>query len=142
MVPYPGSTPALSDLLAGKIDGMFDPMPSSIAHIKAGRLIPLAVTTTARSDALPEVPPASELVAGYQAGSWFGIVAPRDMPSAPVEQLNQAINAALVDPRMKARLADLGASPLPGSATQFQAFIQSETTRYAEVIRVAKIATK
>lgn len=142
LVPYLGSTPALADLLAGKIDGMFDPMPSSIAHIKAGRLIPLAVTTPTKSDALPDVPSASDLVAGYQAGSWFGIVAPREMPAAIIERLNGMINAALADTRMKARLAELGASPLPGSPAQFQGFIESETAKYAEVIRVAGIATR
>src|SRR5215218_2950923 len=130
LVPYLGSTPALADLLAGKIDGMFDPMPSSIAHIKAGRLIPLAVTTPVKSDALPNVPSASDLVAGYQAGSWFGIVAPRQTPAALVEKLNAAVNAAFGDQGIKARLAELGASPLPGSTAQFQGFIQSETAKY------------
>ncbi|MBH5369140.1 Bug family tripartite tricarboxylate transporter substrate binding protein [Bradyrhizobium glycinis] len=142
LVPYLGSTPALADLLAGKIDCMFDPMPSSIAHIKAGRLIPLAVTTPVKSAALPDVPSASDFVPGYQAISWFGIVAPREMPAVLVEKLNQAINAAFADTRIMARLAELGASPLPGSPTQFQAFIQSEMTKYAEVIRVARIAPR
>lgn len=142
LVPYLGSTPALTDLLAGKIDGMFDPMPSSIAHIKAGRLIPLAVTTPAKSDALPDVPSASDLVAGYKAGSWFGIVAPRGTPAAIVEKLNEIINAAFADTRMKARLAELGASPLSGSPAQFQAFIEGETAKYAEVIRLARIANR
>jgi tripartite-type tricarboxylate transporter receptor subunit TctC len=121
---------------------MFDPIPSSIAHIRAKRLIPLAVTTPVKSTALPDVPPASDLVAGYQAGSWFGIVAPRDVPAALVEKLNEAINAAFSDTRIQARLAELGASPLPGSPRQFQEFIHSETTKYAEVIRTAKIAVK
>jgi tripartite-type tricarboxylate transporter receptor subunit TctC len=142
LVPYLGSTPALADLLAGKIDGMFDPMPSSIAHIKAGRLIPLAVTTPAKSDALPDVPSASDLVSGYQAGSWFGIVAPRETPVAVAEKLNRMINAAFTDTRMKARLAELGASPLSASPAQFQAFIESETAKYAEAIRVANIAAR
>ena len=140
LVPYLGlgSTPALAHLLAGKIDAMFDPMPSSIAPIRAERLIPLAVTTPAKSDALPNVPSASDLVAGYQAGSWFGIVAPHQTPAALVERLN----AAFRDPGMKARLAELRASLLPGSVTQFHAFIQSETVRYAEVIRSADISAK
>lgn len=142
LVPYLGSTPALVDLQAGKIDAMFDPMPSSIPHIKAGRLIPLAVTTLVKSDALPGVPSASDLVAGYQAGSWFGIVAPREVPTPLIEKLNEEINAAFADPRMKARLAELGASPLPGSAAQFQTFIQSETAKYAEAIRVAGISPR
>jgi len=144
LVPYLGlgSTPALAHLLAGKIDAMFDPMPSSIAPIRAERLIPLAVTTPAKSDALPNVPSASDLVAGYQAGSWFGIVAPHQTPAALVERLNAAVNAAFRDPGMKARLAELRASLLPGSVTQFHAFIQSETVRYAEVIRSADISAK
>ena len=142
LVPYLGlgSTPALAHLLAGKIDAMFDPMPSSIA--RAERLIPLAVTTPAKSDALPNVPSASDLVAGYQAGSCFGIVAPHQIPAALVERLNVAVNAAFRDPGMKARLAELRASLLPGSVTQFHAFIQSETVRYAEVIRSADISAK
>jgi tripartite-type tricarboxylate transporter receptor subunit TctC len=142
LVPYLGSTPALADLLAGKIDAMFDPMPSSIAHIRAGRLVPLAVTTPVRSDALPEVPSASDLVAGYQAGSWFGIVAPRQTPIALIEKLNLAVNAAFTDPGIRATLAELGASSLPGSPTQFHTFIQSETAKYAEMIRSAQISTK
>lgn len=142
LVPYLGSTPALADLLAGKIDAMFDPMPSSIAHINAGRLIALAVTTPVKSEALPDVPSASDLVAGYQAGSWFGIVAPRQTPAALVEKLNTVVNAAFADPGIKATLAKLGASSLPGSPTQFHAFIQSETAKYAEVIRSAQISLK
>jgi tripartite-type tricarboxylate transporter receptor subunit TctC len=142
LVPYLGSTPALADLLAGKIDGMFDPMPSSIAHIKAGRLLPLAVTTPARSNALPEVPSASDLVAGYQAGSWFGIVAPRGTPATKVQKLNGIINAAFEEARLRARLAELGASPLSGSPAQFQAFIERETAKYAEVIRMANITAR
>jgi tripartite-type tricarboxylate transporter receptor subunit TctC len=142
LVPYIGSTPALADLLTGKIDAMFDPMPSSIGHIKAGRLVPLAVTTPVQSDALPEVPSASELVAGYQAGSWFGLVAPRRTPSALIEKLNGVVNAAFANPGIKTRLAELGASSLPGPPAQFQAFIQSETTKYAEVIRSARISTR
>ncbi|WP_050991725.1 MULTISPECIES: tripartite tricarboxylate transporter substrate-binding protein [Bradyrhizobium] len=117
-------------------------MPSSIAHIKAGRLIPLAVTTPVKSAALPDVPQHPISLQGYQATSWFGIVAPREMPYVLVEKLNQVINAAFTDARIMVRLAELGASPLPGSPTQFQAFIQSEMTKYAEVIRVAKIAPR
>lgn len=142
LVPYLGSAPALADLLAGKIDAMFDPMPSSIAHIRAERLIPLAVTTPATSEALPNVPSASDLVAGYQAGSWFGIVAPRETPIALVEKLNVAVNAAFTDPSIKTRLAELGARSLPASPTQFQAFIQSETSKFAEVIRTAQVSIK
>lgn len=142
LVPYLGSSAALADLLTGKIDGMFDPMPSSIAHIKAGRLIPLAVTTLVKSAALPNVPTASDLVARYQAGSWFGIVAGRETSSALVEKLNRTINAAFLDAGITARLAELGALTLPGSPAQFQAFVQSETAKYAEVIRLAKISPR
>jgi tripartite-type tricarboxylate transporter receptor subunit TctC len=119
---------------------MFDPMPSSIAHVRAGRLVPLAVTTPVRSVALPDVPSASDLVAGYQAGSWFGLVAPRHTPIVLIEKLNLTVNAAFADPGFK--LTELGASSLPGAPTQFHAFIQSETAKYAEVIRSAQISIK
>ena len=139
LVPYLGSTPALADLLAGKIDAMFDPMPSSISHIQRGKLIPLAVTTPSRSEALPDVPAASELVPGYEAASWFGIGAPKRTAADIIEKLNIAVNAGLASPRIKARLAELGASAIPGSQAQFGSFIVQETEKYAGVIRTAKI---
>lgn len=142
LVPYLGSTPALADLIAGTIDAMFDPMPSSIAHIKAGKLLPLAVTSPTKSEALPDVPAASDFVPGYEAGSWFGVVAPRETPGHVIETLNMEINAAFSDPSIRARLSGLAASALPGSTAQFKKFVSDETERYARVIRSAKITPK
>lgn len=142
LVPYQGSTPALADLLAGSIHAMFDPMPSSIAHIKSGKLIPLAVTTPTRSGALPDVPAAADSVPGYQAGSWFGIGAPKGTPSNVVGKLNNEVNAAFENASIKARLSELGATVIPGSPAQFETFIAQETEKYAGVIRSAKIAVK
>ncbi|HUS18562.1 MAG TPA: tripartite tricarboxylate transporter substrate-binding protein [Terriglobales bacterium] len=139
LVSYLGSTPALADLLVGKIDAMFDPMPSSISHIRRGKLIPLAVTTPSRSEALPDVPAASELVTGYEAASWFGIGAPKRTAADIIEKLNSEVNAGLESPRIKARLAELGASAIRGSQAQFGSFIVRETDKYAGVIRTAKI---
>jgi tripartite-type tricarboxylate transporter receptor subunit TctC len=142
LVPYLGSAPALADLLAGSIHVMFDPMPSSIAHIRSGKLIPLAVTTPTRSEALPDIPAATDTVRGYEAGSWFGVGAPKGTPESVVEKLNRTVNAAFENASIKARLADLGATPMPGSAAQFAAFIAEETGKYAGVIRTAKISAK
>jgi tripartite-type tricarboxylate transporter receptor subunit TctC len=137
LVPYLGSTPALNDLLAGQVDVMFDPMPSSIAHIKGGRLVPLAVTTLTRSMNLPDVPAATDTVPGYEAGSWFGIGAPRTAPIAVIEKLNASANDALAMASIRERFLELGGTAMPGSAAQFQAFIAQETQRYAGVIRAA-----
>lgn len=142
LVAYLGSAPALADLLTGSIDAMFDPLPSSIAHIKKGKLIPLAVTTPTRSEALPDVPAAADFVPGYEAGSWYGIGAPKGTPSNVVEKLNKEVNAALENASIKARLSELGATAIPGSPTQFETFIAWETEKYAGVIRSAKIAAK
>ena len=142
LVPYLGSTPALEDLLAGRIDAMFDPMPSSIGHIKAGRLVPLAVTSPARSDNLPDVPIAADTVPGYQAGSWFGIGAPRGTPEAIVDRLNGTINEALGDAAVRAKIMELGASPIQGSPAQFAKFVAEETEKYAVLIRSGVIRSK
>jgi tripartite-type tricarboxylate transporter receptor subunit TctC len=142
LVPYLGSTPALADLMAGSIDVMFDPMPSSIAHIKSGKLVPLAVTTPTRSEALPDVPAAADFVAGYEAGSWFGIGAPKGTPNSVIEKLNMEVQAAFGNASIKARLSELGASAIPGSPAQFGKFIAEETEKHAGVIRSAKIAPK
>ncbi|MBP0111503.1 MULTISPECIES: Bug family tripartite tricarboxylate transporter substrate binding protein [Bradyrhizobium] len=139
LVPYLGSTPAVAALLAGSIDAMFDPMPSSIAHIRRGELIPIAVTTSNRSASLPDVPSAAETVPGYEAGSWFGIGAPRMTPTDIVERLNREVNAALENAAMKTRIAELGGTSILGSSTQFSEFIAQETEKYARVIRSAGI---
>jgi tripartite-type tricarboxylate transporter receptor subunit TctC len=142
LVAYQGSAPALADLLTGSIDAMFDPLPSSIAHIKNGKLIPLAVTTPTRSEALPDVPAAADFVPGYEAGSWYGIGAPKGTSSNVVEKLNKEVNAALENASIKARLSELGATAIPGSPTQFETLIARETEKYADVIRSAKIVVK
>jgi len=142
LVPYLGSAPALADLLIGKIDAMFDPMPSSISHIRSGKLIPLAVTTPVRSEALPDVPAASDFVSGYEAGSWFGIGAPKGTAAGVIQKLNAQVEAAFENPRIKAQLAELGASAIPGSPAQFGTFIVEETEKYAGVIRTARIAAE
>jgi tripartite-type tricarboxylate transporter receptor subunit TctC len=142
LAPYLGSTPALADLLTGAIQVMFDPMPSSIAHIKSGKLIPLAVTTPTRSKALPEVPAAAETVAGYEAGSWFAIGAPKGTPANVIERLNDTINAALENASIRSQLAELGATALPGSSAHFGAFIAEETEKYAGAIKRMKLAAK
>jgi tripartite-type tricarboxylate transporter receptor subunit TctC len=139
LVPYLGSAPVLADLLEGKIDAMFDPLPSSVSHIRSGRLIPLAVTTSSRTEAFPDVPAASDVVPGYEAGSWFGIGAPKGTAADIVEKLNTEVNAGLETSSIKARLAELGASAVPGSPAQFGNFIVQETERYAGVIRAANI---
>lgn len=142
LVPYVGSAAALDDLLIGKADLMFDPVPSSIEHVRAGRLIAIAVTSAGRSEFLPGVPAMSETVPGYEGGSWFGIGAPRGTPAQSVDMLNAAINAGLDDPAVRARLSALGATPMPGSTAEFGAFIAAETTKYADVIRKAGIKVR
>jgi tripartite-type tricarboxylate transporter receptor subunit TctC len=138
-VHYRGSGPALPDLLSGQVQAIFDPIASSIGHIKAGRLRPLAVTTAARLEALPDIPTVSEFVPGYEASGWYGIGAPKNTPAEIVDRLNREINAALADPRMKARFADLGVGVLPGSPAQFGKLLADETEKWAKVIRAANI---
>lgn len=140
LVPYTGSAPALEDLVAGRIDVMFDPLPSSIAHIQAGRLRPLAVTGNKRIDRIPSVPPMSDVVPGYEAGSWFGLCAPRATPANVIDALNLACNEALVQSVALRRLEDIGATAMAGSPAQFVAFIREETEKYARVITRAGIA--
>ncbi len=142
LVPYAGSTPALQALLAGQADAMFDPMPSSIGLINSGRLRPLAVTTARRSEALPQVPPMSDFVPGYEAGSWFGIGAPRGTPSAIITRLNTEINAGLADRGIRTLVAGLGGMVMPGSPVAFADFLVAETEKYRAVIRAANIRLK
>ena len=137
-VPYRGSTPALVDLLAGTVQLMFDVTPSSLPHVKAGRLRPLGVTSTARLDVLPDVPPVSDFLPGYQAAGWIGFGAPRGTPPAIIEKLSKEIEAAVADPQIKARLADLGGTTLPtGSPAEFGAYIAAETEKWAKVVQFA-----
>jgi len=138
-VHYRGSVSALTDLIGGQVQVMFDPLPSSIEHIRAGKLRPLAVTTATRLEVLPNVPTVGEFVPGYEAILWQGIGAHKHTPAEIVDKLNQEINAALADPKMKARLADLGYMVLPGSPADFGKLIAEETQKWGKVIRAANI---
>jgi tripartite-type tricarboxylate transporter receptor subunit TctC len=134
-VPYRGSGPALTDLLGGQVQVMFDALPPSMEHIRTGKLRALAVTTAARSLALPDVPTVSEFVPGYEASASFGVGAPRSTPADIVEKLNKEINGALADPKLKARLADLGGLTLPGSPADFGKLLAEETEKWGKVVK-------
>jgi tripartite-type tricarboxylate transporter receptor subunit TctC len=138
-VPYRGQAPAMTDLLAGQVQVMFDPVVSSIAHIRAGKLRPLAVTTSTRWEVLPELSPVGDVVPGFEASSVFGLGLPRSAPSEIVERLNKEIHAGLADPKIKARLGDLGGTVLPGSPADFGKLIADETEKWCKVIRAANI---
>jgi len=141
MVPvhYRGSAPALTDLIGGQVQVMFDILLSSIEFIRAGKLQPLAVTTATRSEVLPDVPTVGEFVPGYEVSSWQGIGAPRKTPAEIIEKLNREINVALADPKIKAQLADLGNAVIPGSPADFGRLIADETEKWGKVIRAANI---
>jgi tripartite-type tricarboxylate transporter receptor subunit TctC len=134
-VPYRGSAPMLTDLLGGQVQVAFDNMPSSIEHIRAGKLRALAVTTSMRSEALPDIPTVNSFVPGYEASAYFGIGAPKNTAPEIVDKLNKEINAGLADPKMKARLADLGGTVVAGSPADFGKLIFNETEKWAKVVR-------
>jgi tripartite-type tricarboxylate transporter receptor subunit TctC len=138
-VPYRGGGPALTDLLGGQVQVAFVSTVSSIEYIKTGRLRALAVTTETRSDELPDIPTVSEFVPGYEASAWFGVGAPKNTPSQIIEKLNEAINAGLADPKIKARLADLGGTPLVGSPADFEKLIADETEKWGKVVKFTGI---
>jgi len=138
-VPYPSAASAIPDLFAGRVQALIDPIVSSIEHIRAGRLRPLAVTTTTRSEALPDVPVMGDYLPGYEASAWAGFGAPKNTPTEIVEKLNKEINVGLADTKMKARLADLGGAVLPGSPGDFGKLITDETEKWAKVIKFAGI---
>jgi tripartite-type tricarboxylate transporter receptor subunit TctC len=138
-VPYRGAGPALTDLLGGQIQVMFATVPASIEYIKAGRLRALAVTTTTRSELLPDLPTVGDFLPGYEASTWYGIGVPRNTPAEITNQLNKEINAGLADPKLKARLADLGGTVMPGSPAQFAKLIADETEKWAKTIKFAGI---
>jgi tripartite-type tricarboxylate transporter receptor subunit TctC len=139
LVHYRGAGPAMPDIISGRIQVMFDSVPSAIQQVRAGKLRPLGVTTATRLDVLPDVPAIGEFVPGYEASNWYGIIAPKDTPAAIVERLNREINAILADPQASARIADMGASPFAGSAADFAKFIAEDTERWGKVIRAANI---
>jgi tripartite-type tricarboxylate transporter receptor subunit TctC len=138
-VPYRGAAPAVMDLIAGQVQVVFDNLPGSIEHIRAGKLRALAVTTTVRSDALPDVPTVADLVPGFEASAWFGIGAPRSTPAETVALLNREINAGIADPKIKARLVDLGGMPIPGSPADFGRLLAEETEKWSKVVKFAGI---
>jgi tripartite-type tricarboxylate transporter receptor subunit TctC len=137
-VPYRGSAPALTDLIGGRVQVLFSNTPAE-EHFRSGKLRALAVTTTTRSQALPDVPAVTEFLPGYEASAWFGIGAPRNTPTAIVETLNTAIRAGLANPKIKARLSDLGGMVLAGSPTDFGTLVADETEKWGKVIRFAGI---
>jgi len=136
-VPYKGSAPALTDLVGGQVQVMFDNMPTSIEFIKAGKLRALAVTTAARSAVLPDLPTIADFLPGYEASSWYGIGAPKGTPAEIVDKLNREINAILADPKTKARFAELSASVMQGSPADFGKHVADETDKWGKVVRFA-----
>ena len=139
-VPYRGSGPALTDLLGDQaVQVMFDAVPSAIGHIRTGGLRALAVTTTARSDALPDTPVVADTLPGYSASSWYGIGAPRRTPAEVVELLNREINAGLADPGLAAQFANLGATLMPGTPSDLGRLIAEETEKWGRVVRAAGV---
>jgi tripartite-type tricarboxylate transporter receptor subunit TctC len=134
-VPYRGVAPAMTDLIAGQVQVMFVVPVGLIEYVEAGKLRAMAVTTATRSDALPNLPTMGEFVPGYEASTWFGVGAPRNTPADIIERLNREINAALIEPAMKARLTDLGATVLTGSPADFGKLIVEETEKWAKVVK-------
>jgi tripartite-type tricarboxylate transporter receptor subunit TctC len=139
-VPYRGSTPGLTDLIAGQVQVMFDVTPSSVPHIKSGKLRPLAVTTTTRLDVLPDVPVMADFVPGYEASAWIGFGAPKNTPAEIIDILNKQFNAAIANPAIKARLADLGAMVMaPNTPAEFAKHIADDADKWAKVIKASGI---
>jgi len=138
-VPYRGGGPAQNDVLGGQAQVLFSTPSASIAYIRAGMLRLLAVTTATRSDTLPDIPTVGEFVPGYEASYWSGIGAPKNTPAEIIEKLNREINAALADPKLMARLAELGAMAFASSPTDFGKLIADETEKWGKVIRAANI---
>lgn len=134
-IPYKGAGPAINDLIPGQVDVLFDNMPSIIGHIRGGTLRALAVTSAQRSPALPDVPTVAETVPGYEASAWFGAAAPKGTPRAAIDRLNREFNAALADPGMRARLADLGGVPIGGTPEEFWAIHRMETEKWAKIVQ-------
>ena len=139
-VPYKGSAPMLTDLLGGQVQVTFDNLPSSIGHIKAGKLRALAVTTAKRSEELPDVPTVGETVSGYEASAFFGFGVPHGTPKEIVDLLNREINLALKDPTMLGKLKDLGGTPIPGSAADFGKLVADETAKWEKVVHAANLS--
>jgi tripartite-type tricarboxylate transporter receptor subunit TctC len=136
-VPYRGGAPALTDLLSGQVQVMFDNIPTCAEHVKSGKLRGLAVTSTTRSDVLPDLPTVADFLPGYEASAWYGLAAPKGTPPEIVQTLNKAVNAILADPAAKARFAEIGAILLPGSAAEFGKLVADETDKWGKVVKFA-----
>ena len=138
-VPYRGSAPMVTDLLGGQVQAAIDNLPASIEHIRTGKLRALAVMSATRWHALPEIPTLAEFQPGFEASAWVGIAAPRNTPVEVVNKLDKEINAGLVDPKIVARFADLGATPFTGSPTELDKIVVEQTEKWGKVIRAANI---
>ena len=136
-VPYRGSPPALTDLIGGQMQVMFDTVPTSLGFLKAGKLRPLAVTATTRLDFLPQIPPLSEFLPGYETSFWLGIGAPRNTPPDIIQTLNREISAGLGNAKLKSQLVDLGAIPMPMTPEQFGQLIAADTEKWMKVVKFA-----
>jgi tripartite-type tricarboxylate transporter receptor subunit TctC len=138
-VPYRGEAPALNDLIGGQVQVVFGSVPASIQYVRAGKLRALAVTTSTRSDLLPDLPTVAEFVPGYESSTWYGIGAPKSTPAEIIDRLNVEINAALADPTLKTRMADLGGTAIGGSPADFRELIAEDTEKWGKVVRFASI---
>jgi tripartite-type tricarboxylate transporter receptor subunit TctC len=138
-IPYRGEAPALNDLIGGQVQVVFGSVPASIQYVRAGKLRALAVTTSTRSELLPDLPTVAEFVPGYESSTWYGIGAPKSTPAEIIDRLNAEINAALADPTLKTRMADLGGAPLGGSPADFSELIAADTEKWGKVVRFASI---
>ena len=138
-VPYRGAAPALTDLIGGQVQVFFDNLPSSVEHIKSGKIRALGVTPAKRVDTLPDVPTIGETVSGYEANVWYGICAPKGTPPEIVNKLHQAVNTVLADPRIKTRFAELGGGPMPMAPTDFGKLVAVDTEKWAKVVKFAGI---
>jgi len=134
-VPYRGGAPALTDMISGQVQVMFDNVPTSIEFIRAGKLRALAVTTATRSEVLPDLPTVADFVPGYEASAWYGVGVPKGTPDDIIDKLNKEINAVLAEPKAKARLADIGASLLAGSPADFEKLVADETEKWGKVVK-------
>jgi tripartite-type tricarboxylate transporter receptor subunit TctC len=138
-VPYRGGAPAITDLISGQIQVLFTGVATAIEHIRAGSLRALGVTTSTRSVVLPDIPTVGEFVPGYEASIWYGLRMPKNTPDAIIDKLNKEINAALADPKLKARVADLGGAPMSMTTAEFGKFVAAETEKWGKVILAGNI---
>jgi tripartite-type tricarboxylate transporter receptor subunit TctC len=134
-VPYRGGAPALTDMLGGQVQVMFDNLPTSLEHVRAGRLRPLGITSARRSELLPDVPTVADFVPGYESSAWYGVGAPKGTPVEIIDRLNSEINAILAEPRMKTRVAEMGATLIAGSPADFGRLVADETEKWGNVVR-------